>query len=64
MPDLQRGRPLIFQHVEANAADLVDVGMIDFCKKTNFWGHHGVTVRQEEFEFEESASVGRFVWPV
>lgn len=30
-PDLKRRRPLVLQDVEADAPELVDVGVVDFC---------------------------------
>lgn len=44
-----------FQHVQANAAEAVDVGVVDFGQEADFGRGHGVVVWQEELEFEDAA---------
>ena len=46
------------KHVETDAAETVDVGMIDFGQEADFRRCHGVVVWEEEFEFEDSAWFG------
>ena len=39
--------PLVFENVEANSANFVNVRMIDFCSKEHFGRDHRVLVRKE-----------------
>lgn len=49
------GRSPTLQHVQANAAQLVDVGVEDLGQEADLWGDHGVVVGEEEFELEGAA---------
>ena len=57
--NLQRGGPLVLQNVEANSPKLVDVGMVNFGKESDFGGGHGIIRRQEELELEHAPLIGR-----
>ena len=37
-----------FQNIEANPAQLVNVGVVNFCDEADFRGRHGVVLRQEQ----------------
>jgi hypothetical protein len=45
---------LTLQHVKANAAELVDVGVVDLGEETDLWGRHWVIIWEEEFEVEDA----------
>lgn len=47
---MQRRRPLIFENVEADSAQAVDVGVVDASEEADLWWSHGVVSRKEEFE--------------
>lgn len=34
-PDLKRGRPLVLQYVEADAPELINIGVVDLRQETN-----------------------------
>lgn len=57
-PDLESGRPLVLQDVQADSAELVDVWVVDLGSEENLWWHHWVLLWQEELAVEETA----FVW--
>jgi hypothetical protein len=46
---------LTLQNVEADSAELVDVGMVNFRDEADFWGAHGVILGQKELQFEDAA---------
>ena len=56
--DLQSGRPLVLQDVQADSAELVDVGVVNLGSEEDLWWHHWVLLWQEELAVEETA----FVW--
>ena len=56
--DLQSGRPLVLQDVQADSAELIDVGVVDLGSEEDLWWHHWVLLWQEELAVEETA----FVW--
>ena len=41
-----------FEDVKANAAELIDVGMIEFRHETHLGWRHGIFFWQEQFHFE------------
>jgi hypothetical protein len=43
------------QDVQANAAELVDVGVVDLGEETDFGRRHGVVVGKEQLELEGAA---------
>ena len=43
------------QYVQAYAAQLVNIWMVDLCKETNFWWCHRIVVREEELKFEDTS---------
>lgn len=45
---------LTLENVKANAAQPVDVGVVDLGKKANLGRSHGVVVRQEELQLEDT----------
>jgi hypothetical protein len=49
------GRGRTFEHVEADAAEPVDVGVVDLGQEAHLGGRHGVVFRQEELELEGAA---------
>jgi hypothetical protein len=52
--DLLSWRPIGFQDVKANAADAINVGVINFGHEPDFGRLHGVILGEEKFEFEDS----------
>lgn len=46
---------LTLENIKTNAAQPVDVGVVDFGKEANLGRSHGVVVRQEELELEDTA---------
>ena len=46
--------PLILKDVQTDAAELVDVRVIDLRQKANFGGVHGVVLSKEELQFENA----------
>lgn len=53
--DLQRRRPLVLEDVEADAPELVDVGVVDLGQEAHLGRRHGVVLGQEELELEGAA---------
>lgn len=48
---------LTLQDVQTDSTEAVDVGMVDLCEEANLGWCHGIVIRKEEFEFENSACV-------
>jgi hypothetical protein len=46
---------LTLQYVKADAAELVDVWVIDLREEADLWGGHWVVIWEEEFEVEDAA---------
>jgi Fe-S-cluster-containing dehydrogenase component len=44
----------VLEDVEADAADAVDVGMIDLAEEVNLRRHHRIVLRQEQLETEHA----------
>eukprot|EP01006_Ploeotia_vitrea_P044530 TRINITY_DN66836_c1_g1_i2.p1 TRINITY_DN66836_c1_g1~~TRINITY_DN66836_c1_g1_i2.p1 ORF type:complete len:150 (+),score=17.12 TRINITY_DN66836_c1_g1_i2:40-489(+) len=55
--DLQRRRPLVLEDVQADAAELVDVGVVDLGQEAHLGRHHWVVVAQIQLEFEQTTLV-------
>jgi len=55
--DLESRRPLGLKDVETDAAELVDVGVVDLSSEKNLRWHHGVIVWQKELTVEDSALI-------
>lgn len=53
--DLEGRGPLVLEDVEADAAQLVDVGVVDLGQEAHFRGRHWVVVWEEELELELAA---------
>jgi hypothetical protein len=51
-----------FEHVEADAAEPVDVGVVDLSQETHLGRRHGVVFRKEELELEGAACCLRGWW--
>lgn len=45
---------LTLQHIKADAAELVDVGVVDLGEETDLGGRHWVIIWEEEFEVEDA----------
>ena len=58
-PYLQRGGPFIFQNVQADAAERVDVGVVYLREEAHFRGGHGVLLWEKQLQFEHPAVVRR-----
>lgn len=56
--NLEGGRPFVFKNIEANAAESIDVGVVDLGAEEALGGNHGVVFRQEELKVEETTFVG------
>lgn len=52
------GVRLTLEDVEADATQLVDVGVVDLGKEADLGRGHGVVIREEEFELEDATCVG------
>lgn len=52
---IKRRRSHTFQHVQAYTAQLVNVWMVDFCKKPDFGRRHRIIIRKKKLEFENSS---------
>ena len=57
--DLQGWGPLVLEDIEADAAKLVDVGVVDLGSEKNLGRDHGVLIWQEEFAVENATFVRR-----
>lgn len=53
--DLQRGTPLVLENVQADAPELVDVGVVDFRQKAHFGRRHRIVLAQKQLQFEDAA---------
>ena len=60
--NLECWRPLVFQNVQANSTQLVDIWVVDLGSEQNLWWHHWVLIRQEKLAIEESSLVWSFSW--
>ena len=47
------------QDIEADAAELVDVGVEDFGEEANLGGRHGVVFGEKQLELEDAACIIR-----
>ena len=56
--------PFVFQNVEANSSNLVNVRMIDLSSEKNFWRNHRIFVWKEKLSIEETSSVWSIVRPL
>lgn len=50
--DLKGGRPLVLEDVQADATELVDVGMVHLGQEADLGRGHGVIGGEEEFQLE------------
>mgnify|MGYP001585049193 CR=1 FL=1 len=48
------GERLTLQYVKADAAELVDVWVVDLGEEADLWGGHWVVIWEEEFEVEDA----------
>jgi hypothetical protein len=46
--NLKSGTPLVFQDVQANSSELVDVRVVNLCEKSHFWRSHWVFFGEEQ----------------
>lgn len=60
--DLQGGAPLVLEDVEADAAEAIDVRVVDLRAEENFRRDERVLLWQEELQVEEAAFVGTVGW--
>lgn len=44
-----------FQDIETDAAEFVDVGVVNLGQESDLWWGHRVVIWQEQFEFEDTA---------
>lgn len=56
--DLEGGGPAVLEDVEADAAELVDVGVVDLGQEADLGRRHRVLFREEELELELAACSG------
>jgi hypothetical protein len=57
-PNLQGRRPLVFQNVQADPPELVDVGVVDFSEEAHVGRRQGVVFGKEQLQPEEAPLVG------
>ena len=55
------GLGLTLKNVEADATQLVDIGVVDLGKEADLGRGHGVVIGEEEFELEDATCVGVLV---
>jgi len=55
--DGERGRPVVFEDIEANHSLTVDVAVVDACAEEDFWGLERVLWREVDVQEEDSAFV-------
>ncbi len=60
---LKRGTPFILQNVEANSAQPVNVGVVDFGQEANFRGDHGIILWQVKLQLKNATFVRRTCGP-
>jgi hypothetical protein len=60
---LQSRGPLVLEHVEADAAQTVNVGVVERGQKAHLGGAHGVVFGQKELQAEHPALKGGFRRP-
>lgn len=53
---------ITLENVQADSAELVNVRMVDFGHKANFWRSHRVLLWQEQLQLEDATSERRVVW--
>ena len=56
--DLEGGRPLVLEDVQADSSELVNIGMENLGPKQDLGRNHGVLVGEEELTVEKAS----FVW--
>jgi len=56
--DLESGGPVALEHIQTDAAELVDVGVVDLGQEADLWWGHGVVVWEKELELEYAS----FIW--
>lgn len=56
--DLQRGTPLVFQNIQTDSAQFVDVRVVDLGEEADAGGIQGIVFREEQFQLEQAALVG------
>ncbi len=44
-----------FEHIQAYSTKLIDIGVVDFSKKSYLWWRHGIIVWEEELEFKNAS---------
>jgi hypothetical protein len=52
--DLKSRRPLILENVEANSAELVDIGMINLGQEADLGRSHRIIIGQEQLQLEDT----------
>jgi len=57
--DLERGRPLVLEDIEADTAETINVGVVNLSEEADFGRDHGVVLGQEKLELEHAALVRR-----
>ena len=55
--NLESWRPLVLQDIEANSAELVNVGVVDLGSEEHLGWNHWVFIRQEEFAVKNATFV-------
>ena len=55
--NLESWRPLVLQDIEANSAELVNVGVVDLGSEEHLGWNHWVFIRQEEFAVKDATFV-------
>ena len=61
-PNLQRWRPLVFEDIQTNSSQLVDIRVINLGQESNFWWSHGIVSREKEFQLKDSIFIRRISW--
>lgn len=54
-PDLEGRAPLVLQNVQADATQLVHIGVVDLGQEADLGGRHRVILREEQLQLEHAA---------
>jgi len=59
--DLQSRTPLIFEDIQTNSAQFVNIWVVDFSQKPHFRRSHRIIIGQKKFQLKDSTFVSRLL---
>jgi len=62
--DLEGGRPVALENIQADATESVDVWVVDLSEEADFSGSHRVIVWKKELKLEGAVLIRRLAWAV